>query len=58
MSKLQVQMKFKGQMTKLKMKKVLALSHFDIHLAFACLREAPPAEASCGGQALRRRQEL
>jgi len=21
-----------------------------------CLREAPPAEASCGGQALRRRQ--
>jgi hypothetical protein len=24
----------------------------------ACLRKAPPAEASCGGQALRRRQVL
>ena len=22
---------------------------FDIHLAFACLREAPPAKALCGG---------
>jgi hypothetical protein len=30
--------------------------NFGICLTFACLREAPPAEASCGGQALRRRQ--
>jgi hypothetical protein len=37
MSKLKVQMEFKGQMTKLKKKKVLALSYFGIHLAFACL---------------------
>jgi hypothetical protein len=37
MSKLKVQMKFKGQMTKLKKKKVLALSYFGIHLEFACL---------------------
>jgi len=34
MSKLKVQMKFKGQMTKLKKKKVLALSYFDIPLTF------------------------
>jgi hypothetical protein len=29
---------------------------FEIPLAFACLREAPPVKALCGGQALRRRQ--
>jgi len=45
MSKLKVQMKFKDQMTKLKKKKVLALSYFSIHLAFACLREAASAKA-------------
>jgi hypothetical protein len=37
MSKLKIQMKSKAQMTKLKREKVLMLSHFDIHLTFACL---------------------
>jgi len=39
-------MKSKAQMPKFKTKQnVLTLSHFGIHLAFACLREAAPAKA-------------
>jgi len=46
MSKLKVQMKSKAQMTKFnKKEKVLTLSRFGIHLAFACLREAASAKA-------------
>jgi hypothetical protein len=42
----QVQMKSKVQITKFnKKEKLLTLSHFDIHLAFACLREAASAKA-------------
>jgi hypothetical protein len=36
--------------------KIFQNLNFDIHLTFACLREAPPAKALCGGQALWRRQ--
>jgi len=46
MSKLKVQMKSKAQMTKFNNKEnVLALSHFGIHLTFACLREVASAKA-------------
>jgi hypothetical protein len=46
MSKLKVQMKSKTQITKFNIKQnILTLSHFGIHLTFACLREAAPAKA-------------
>jgi hypothetical protein len=40
-------MKSKAQMTRIQQKRrnVLTLNHFDIHLAFACLREAASAKA-------------
>jgi hypothetical protein len=41
----QVQIKCKAQMTKLEKERVLTLSCFCIHLAFACLREAATAKA-------------
>jgi hypothetical protein len=37
---------------------VSGIRTFGIHLAFACLGEAPPAKVLCGGQAFRRRQEF
>jgi hypothetical protein len=45
MSKFKVQTKSKVQIKILTLKVILTLSCFDIHLAFACLREAASAKA-------------
>jgi hypothetical protein len=45
-------------MTKFQFKSVQVIRNLDLDIVWdlACLREAPPAKALCGGQALRRRQ--
>jgi hypothetical protein len=40
----------------IQMTKMISFGILNIGIYLACLREAPPAKALCGGQALRRRQ--